>query len=164
MLAFRHIETGTVHKTEEPADYEASDEWELVGEIPVGIEPQFAIVDGDQVVEDAPLKKNMLCDACDRERESLMRDFLTTGEAKMLCYANKALEVVKRGLLGDAFLDLSDAEIAIQFPFAHAEADLSGDSIVDVLARFEQGARASTAELARLEAEAQLAKRDIRGE
>ncbi len=49
-----------------------------------------------------------------------------------------------------------------RFPFATAEATLTGEALSAVLARFEVGMNASAAENARIEAVSQKAKRDIK--
>jgi hypothetical protein len=82
-------------------------------------------------------------------REKLQSDYLTKGDAKSYIYAQKAAEVEKSKQ--DESLDPAD------YPFAQAEATLTGKTLQQVLDLFEQGRASVIAACALIEAKAQLA-------
>jgi hypothetical protein len=108
-------------------------------------------------VEDA------LLDGIDQIRESKQMAMLSAGGAKKYIYAQKALEAADAKTLLVATLNaLSLVDRQKRFPFAQAEATLTGEAVTVVLARFDSGIAGSRAEVARLEAVAQKAKRAIK--
>jgi hypothetical protein len=95
----------------------------------------------------------------DDERERRQMLVLSAGGAKKYVYARKDSEAADAKTLIVSVLNaLSLVDRQKRFPFAQAEATLTGDPITTVLARFA----ASRTEVARIESVAQKAKRAIK--
>jgi hypothetical protein len=104
-----------------------------------------------------------LLDGIDQIRESKQIAMLSVGGAKKYIDAQKALEAADAKTLLVATLNaLSLVDRKKRFPFAQAEATLTGEVVAVVLARFDSGIARSRAEVARLEAVAQKTKRAIK--
>jgi hypothetical protein len=99
----------------------------------------------------------------DDRRETLMMTYMTPGGAKKTEYAEKAGEVRDyRNTLLSVITALSITDRRKRFPWAMAEADLTGDTLAVVITRFEAGANASRPPAARVAGIAQIAKRAIK--
>ncbi len=118
---------------------------------------------GTQWVED-PLKvEAALLPLVDVQRETLQMTVLTPGGAKKYVYNRKAAEaIVANGIAATVLNAITLVERKRKYPFAYAEAALTGDTLAVVMARFETGMNTSAIENARIEAVAQKAKRDIK--
>ncbi|VXC81444.1 hypothetical protein SPHINGOT1_20140 [Sphingomonas sp. T1] len=88
---------------------------------------------------------------------------LTPGGAKKYVYNRKAAEAIAAsGIIPTVLNALTLVDKKRKYPFAYAEAALTGETLSAVLTRFEAGMNASAVENARIEAVAQKAKRDIK--
>jgi hypothetical protein len=99
----------------------------------------------------------------DADREANEMQFLTPGGAKKYVYNRKAAEAIDaRGLVVSLLNALSLTDKQKRFPYAQAEAALTGDALSVVLGRYEAAMNTSALKVAALEAIAIKAKRDVR--
>jgi hypothetical protein len=103
-----------------------------------------------------------LLDDIDDAREAQQMKLLTVGGAKKYVYSRKAVEVERSAGVVATLLDaLSLTDRAAKYPYAAAEAALTGEKLSVVLARFTTGLK-SSGQVEALEAKAQVAKRAVR--
>lgn len=113
-------------------------------------------------VEPIVVTQELLLYQVDRERENEQMKVMTAGGAKKYVYNRKASEAIDSRTLTATLLNaLSLADKQRRFPFAQAEAKLTGEPIVTVLARFGTGLDMANSKVAAIEALAQKAKRAI---
>ncbi|MDD1450812.1 hypothetical protein NHF48_007325 [Sphingomonas sp. H160509] len=113
-------------------------------------------------VPDMALVKARLLAQIDDERETRQMTLLTTGGAKKYIYSRKSVEVDRSAGIVATVLDaLSLTDRKAKYPYAAAEAALTGEKLSAVLKRFADGITSSgSAEL--IEAKAQIAKRAVK--
>lgn len=113
---------------------------------------------------DDPAKINeVLLPLVDAQRETLQMTVLTAGGAKKYVYNRKASEAIAAsGIVPSVLNALTLTDKKRKYPFAYAEAALTGETLSAILTRFESGMNVSAVENARIEAVAQKAKRDIK--
>lgn len=85
-----------------------------------------------------------------RWREKQQLQFLTDGTGKTFSYFQKAQEVAR-----------AESASAENFPFAEAQAQLTGQTVEEVLEEFRQGLQAATDACAEIEARAMVALKEI---
>ncbi|HUD30608.1 MAG TPA: hypothetical protein VMQ93_17205 [Novosphingobium sp.] len=89
--------------------------------------------------------------AVKKEAERRKMLSFTAGNGKAQEYVQKGKEAAaSAGLLATVLNALTAASAAAQYPMAHAERVLTGDTLYNVLASYRAGKAASDAELARL--------------
>lgn len=142
--------------------------------LPDDCDPNDQLSPGEYAVEyDAPrampaiapfvITEDVLLAQVDAGREAAQMTLMTAGGAKKYVYNRKAVEAIDaRGVLVATLNALSLIEKKKRFPFATAEAALSGEALSVVLARYDTAMTTSSAKIAAIEAQAQKAKRDIR--
>ncbi len=142
--------------------------------LPDDCDPNDQLSPGEYAVEyDAPrampaiapfvITEDVLLAQVDAGREVAQMTLMTAGGAKKYVYNRKAVEAIDaRGVLVATLNALSLIEKKKRFPFATAEAALSGEALSVVLARYDTAMTTSSAKIAAIEAQAQKAKRDIR--
>ena len=113
-------------------------------------------------VPDMALVKARLLAQIDDERETRQMTLLTTGGAKKYIYSRKSVEVDRSaGILATVLDALSLTDRKVKYPYAAAEAALTGEKLSVVLKRFADGITSSgSAEV--IEAKAQIAKRAVK--
>jgi hypothetical protein len=160
---YREVATGKIARAPAGSSPYGPPDFIYLGDHPDGLPTELTKVEGDNVVIDLNAAKAQLQDRIERAREAAQEKVLTGGGAKAAVYAAKATEVHDfRNLISTTALTaLSAAQRRARFPYAMAEADLTGDTLAVVMARFEAGVVASRKEVARVEALAQRAKRNI---
>lgn len=117
------------------------------------------------VIEAQPLAdaEAMLLARIDADREARQMAVMTSGGAKKYVYNRKAVEAIDSRTLVQSVLNaLSLVDRQKRFPFATAEASLTGETLSTVLARYEAGLNTSAAKVASIEAQAMKAKRAVR--
>lgn len=102
-------------------------------------------------VPSMPLLRDRLISAIEEDREISQMQHLTPGPAKSFVYSQKAAEVRRYAV-----------DPTGTFPAAEAEMALTGDTLAQVIARFEAGMQASLSSVLEIEARAQSAKDAIR--
>lgn len=117
---------------------------------------------GNGWAPDMALVKAQLLAQIDDERETRQMTLLTTGGAKKYIYSRKSVEVDRSAGIVATVLDaLSLTDRKAKYPYAAAEAALTGEKLSVVLKRFADGITSSgSAEL--IEAKAQIAKRAVK--
>ncbi len=116
-----------------------------------------------QYVEDPAKVEAQLLAAIDATREANQMAVLTAGGAKKYVYNRKAVEAIDgRGLIVTVLNALSLTDKQKRFPFAQAEAALTGEALSIVLGRYEAALNTSAAKIAQIEAIAQKTKRAVR--
>jgi len=117
-----------------------------------------------EIVAELDAWRVRLLDEVDRQREAARLPYLTALIGQSYVYAAKGREADLYAALSPAELDALDgAELGPRFPLATAEAEVTGDSLATVIARYAAGQAASAAAIARIEALATHAKAAIRG-
>ena len=158
----RHVADNQLHVVDSKAGYAAPD-WVFVRDLAVGEDPAFLAWSGGQAIQNTAKLEAALLAAIDAQRENLQMTVLTAGGAKKYVYNRKAVEAIdSRGLLVSVLNALSLVDKQKRFPFAQAEAALTGETLSSVLARYEAALNTSAAKVAALEATAQKAKRAVR--
>lgn len=118
---------------------------------------------GAVVIEILPVTEDSLLAQVDAGRETAQMTLMTAGGAKKYVYNRKAVEAIDaRALVASALNALALTEKKRRYPFASAEAAITGEALSVVLARYDTAMTASSAKIAAIEAQAQKAKRDIR--
>ena len=113
-------------------------------------------------VEPVVITQALLLGQIDRERENEQMKVMTAGGAKKYVYNRKASEAIdSRGILATVLNALSLTDKQKRFPFAQAEAALTGEPLTTVLARFGTGLDVANTKVAAIEAKAQRAKRAV---
>lgn len=107
--------------------------------------------------------RKKLCAEVDAQREAHRSPYMTQLLGQSFIYASKGREAdTYRSLATNVLIALTAPQRRLRFPIAMAEADITGDSLATVIARYQAGQDASNAALGRIEARATQAKAAIR--